>query len=206
VHSGGTIAIDGWLFAFQWWRRFGESRILHATAHDVLMSALGLGEYFRACGVLPASKEAITGSFEAGHEFAPPTIMAQAARLHYRADLFNLAITNIPGPRAPLYLLGRRMLEVLPTAPATPWHGVNVGVVSYVDELVFALTADRERIADLERLADDLRASYSETCDAALKPPQRRTRRTAARSEAVRNAYADTAPDADAAPTNEVMP
>jgi 1-acyl-sn-glycerol-3-phosphate acyltransferase len=68
VHSGGTIAIDGWLFAFQWWRRFGESRILHATAHDVLMSAPGLGEYFRACGVLPASKEAITASFEAGHD------------------------------------------------------------------------------------------------------------------------------------------
>jgi 1-acyl-sn-glycerol-3-phosphate acyltransferase len=68
VHSGGTIAIDGWLFVFQWWRRFGEQRIIHATAHDVLMSAPGLGHYFRACGVLPASKEAITASFEAGHD------------------------------------------------------------------------------------------------------------------------------------------
>jgi 1-acyl-sn-glycerol-3-phosphate acyltransferase len=68
VHSGGTIAIDAWLFSLQWWRRFGESRILHATAHDVLRATPGLGAYFRANGVLPPSREAIGAAFEAGHD------------------------------------------------------------------------------------------------------------------------------------------
>ena len=41
--------------------------------------------------------------------FAPPTIMAQAARLQARQRLFNLVVTNVPGPQFPLYMLGREL-------------------------------------------------------------------------------------------------
>ena len=38
-HSGGSLTMDAWTFVFEWWRRFGTERVLHATAHDVLMAA-----------------------------------------------------------------------------------------------------------------------------------------------------------------------
>ena len=49
--------MDAWTLVFDWWRRFGAERVLHATAHDVLMAAPGLGDYFRHCGVIPASRQ-----------------------------------------------------------------------------------------------------------------------------------------------------
>ena len=42
-------------------------------------------------------------------DFAPPTILSQAARLQTRQRLFNLVVTNVPGPQIPLYVLGRRL-------------------------------------------------------------------------------------------------
>ena len=53
VHSGGALTMDAWTVALQWYRRFGDRRILHPTAHDVLMAAPGLGDYFRANGAIP---------------------------------------------------------------------------------------------------------------------------------------------------------
>ena len=55
-HSGGSLTMDAWTFVFDWWRRFGTERVLHATAHDVLMASPGLGDYFRQAGVIPASR------------------------------------------------------------------------------------------------------------------------------------------------------
>src|SRR5205085_2902707 len=46
--------------------------------------------------------------------FAPPTIMAQAARLQARQRFFNLVVTNVPGPQFPLYVLGRRLTAIYP--------------------------------------------------------------------------------------------
>src|SRR3954469_4186332 len=68
VHSGGSLTIDAWTVALQWRRRFGLERPLHATAHDVLMAAPGLGDYFRANGAIPPTKEAMGAALEAGHD------------------------------------------------------------------------------------------------------------------------------------------
>jgi 1-acyl-sn-glycerol-3-phosphate acyltransferase len=59
-HSGGSLTMDAWTFVYQWWRRFGTERVLHPTAHDVLMAAPGLGDYFRQVGVIPASRKGVT--------------------------------------------------------------------------------------------------------------------------------------------------
>jgi 1-acyl-sn-glycerol-3-phosphate acyltransferase len=65
-HSGGSLTIDAWTFVFDWWRRFGTERVLHATAHDVLMATPGLGDYFRQAGVIPASRQGVTAALSAG--------------------------------------------------------------------------------------------------------------------------------------------
>jgi 1-acyl-sn-glycerol-3-phosphate acyltransferase len=68
VHSGGALTIDAWTFVFDWWRRFGTERVLHATAHDVLMAAPALGDYFRQVGVIPASRQGVTAALAAGRD------------------------------------------------------------------------------------------------------------------------------------------
>jgi 1-acyl-sn-glycerol-3-phosphate acyltransferase len=68
VHSGGALTMDAWTFVFQWWRRFGADRVLHPTAHDVLMAAPGLGDYFRQVGVIPASRSGVSAALGAGRD------------------------------------------------------------------------------------------------------------------------------------------
>ena len=65
-HSGGSLTMDAWTFVADWWQRSGTERALHATAHDVLMAAPGLGDYFRQVGVIPASRQGITAALSAG--------------------------------------------------------------------------------------------------------------------------------------------
>src|SRR5450432_3395734 len=66
VHSGAALTMDAWTFVFDWWLRFGTERVLHPTAHDVLMAAPGLGDYFRQVGVIPASRPGVTAALSAG--------------------------------------------------------------------------------------------------------------------------------------------
>lgn len=68
VHSGGALTMDAWTLVHAWNRRFGSERVLHGTAHDVLMAAPVLGEYFRMMGVIPASRKNVTGALAAGHD------------------------------------------------------------------------------------------------------------------------------------------
>ena len=68
IHSGTSLTMDAWTLTYEWWRRFEGRRILHATAHDVLMSLPGLGAYFRASGVIPASAKSVGAALEAQHD------------------------------------------------------------------------------------------------------------------------------------------
>jgi 1-acyl-sn-glycerol-3-phosphate acyltransferase len=68
IHSGGSLTMDAWSLVEAWGRHFGNKRTLHGTAHDVLMAAPGLGDYFRAAGVIPASRRGVSGALAAGHD------------------------------------------------------------------------------------------------------------------------------------------
>ncbi|MDQ3320211.1 MAG: wax ester/triacylglycerol synthase family O-acyltransferase, partial [Actinomycetota bacterium] len=71
-----------------------------------------LGVVSAAMEGLKESKQALGAEVIAGvQEFAPPTLLAQASRLNFSTRLFNLIVTNVPGPQFPLYLLGRELLE-----------------------------------------------------------------------------------------------
>ena len=68
VHSGGPLTMDAWTVIMAWWRQFGEARSLHGTAHDVLMNAPVLGDYFRRLGTISPTKENIRAAFDKGDD------------------------------------------------------------------------------------------------------------------------------------------
>jgi diacylglycerol O-acyltransferase len=88
--------------------------------------------------------------------FAPPTLHAlgvRAARGLSRR-LFNLVVTNVPGPQVPLYAAGSRMLEVFPVVPLARGQGLSIGMTSYNGHVYFGLNADRDSVGDVDVLAD----------------------------------------------------
>ena len=70
IHSGAPFVWDAWTVGVQWWRRYGDGRPLHGTAHDALMAAPLIGGYFRRMGVLPAAADSMTAALAAGHDVA----------------------------------------------------------------------------------------------------------------------------------------
>jgi diacylglycerol O-acyltransferase / wax synthase len=104
--------------------------------------------------------------------FAPPTIMAQAARLQARQRMFNLVVTNVPGPQFPLYMLGRQLDAMFPMVPLAENQALGIAIMSYNGQLNFGLNADYDALPDLEALADELRASIDELVAAARESPR----------------------------------
>lgn len=106
-----------------------------------------------------------------------PWIMEAATRLYGRAkvadripQLANVAISNVPGPSAPLYLAGARMLTNYPTSVIVHGLALNVTVQSYDQSLDFGLMADAKAMPDVRELAaaiavamDDVRALAGES-------------------------------------------
>ncbi len=130
-----------------------------------------------AMGDLKASGQAVGAQVitQIG-DFAPPTIMAQAARLQARQRFFNLVVTNVPGPQIPLYLLGRRLIGLYPVVPLAQRQALGIAIMSYDGKLGFGLLADYDAVPGLEQLADDLRAGIATLARAAGKPAKRPAR------------------------------
>jgi diacylglycerol O-acyltransferase / wax synthase len=99
--------------------------------------------------------------------FAPPTIMAQAARISVHQRMFNLVVTNVPGPQFPLYMLGRRLQEMFPMVPLAANQALGIAIMSYDGQLNFGLNADYDALPDVERLAQDLTDAIAELLQAA---------------------------------------
>jgi diacylglycerol O-acyltransferase / wax synthase len=121
--------------------------------------------------------------------FAPPTIMAQAARLQARQRLFNVVVTNVPGPQFPLYIGGSELQHLYPMVPLAENTALGIAIMSYNGQLNFGLTADYDALSDAETLADELRASIDELTEAAgtpgPKPPAPRSGAEVQAAEAV---------------------
>jgi len=96
--------------------------------------------------------------------FAPPTIHSAAARLAsgLTSRLFNVVVTNVPGPQYPLYAAGAQMLETYPVVPLGRGQAVSVGLTSYDGGVYFGLNADRDAMPDVDVLAQCLEESLSE--------------------------------------------
>jgi diacylglycerol O-acyltransferase len=101
---------------------------------------------------------------------APPILHALLARPAVGTRLFNLTITNVPGPRRPLYAFGARMEEVLPLVPLAACHAVGIAVVSYTGHVFFGLGADERAVPDLHVLRDGIEQSLAELRALARRP------------------------------------
>ncbi len=94
-------------------------------------------------------------------DFAPPTLLAQASRVNFSTRLFNLIITNVPGPQIALYLLGRQLETVAPIAFLPKSHALSIAVFSYHGVMTFGLLGDYDRMYDLELVGDGVEDSLS---------------------------------------------
>ena len=88
------------------------------------------------------------------NDFAPPTLLAQASRINFSTRLFNLIVTNVPGPQIPLYVLGRELEDVFPVAFLPENHALAIAIMSYNGGINFGLLADYDAMEDVEMLAD----------------------------------------------------
>lgn len=114
-------------------------------------------------GDLKESGQAVGADLLTGlSDFAPPTIVSQAARLQSRQRFFNLVVTNVPGPQFPLYLLGRKLLDVFPMVPLAKRQAVCVGIMSYDGGINFGLVGDFDAMPGLDSFAADLESALAE--------------------------------------------
>jgi diacylglycerol O-acyltransferase / wax synthase len=102
-------------------------------------------------------------------QFVPPALMSAASRvtmgLLARAPVppvLNLVISNVPGPREPLYLAGARMLAYYPVSTITDGVGLNITVISYLDHIDVGIIGDREQLEDPWPMLEGIRAALQE--------------------------------------------
>jgi diacylglycerol O-acyltransferase / wax synthase len=109
-------------------------------------------------------------------QFAMPAVANQAWRLSARLRLFerlnpfNLVVSNVPGPRVPLYLAGAELLEWYPVSALVDGQGLNITVMSYRGSLYFGLVACRELVPDLDVMAGYLREELDALSSAPHSP------------------------------------
>ena len=94
--------------------------------------------------------------------FAPPTILAQASRLHFARGMYTLLVSNVPGPQFPLYVLGREMQASYPVGFLGGERSLAVAVMSYNGGMNFGLLGDFDALPDLELLGGGIQASLGE--------------------------------------------
>jgi diacylglycerol O-acyltransferase / wax synthase len=101
------------------------------------------------------------------NDFAPPTLLAQASRINFSTRLFNLIVTNVPGPQIPLYVLGRELEAVFPVAFLPPNHALAIAIMSYNGRINFGLLADYDALEDVDEIREGIAESLAELLEAA---------------------------------------
>jgi WS/DGAT/MGAT family acyltransferase len=129
-------------------------RIVHEALGDLKQSAQAIG--------------AETLTQLAG--FVAPTLLDQGARLQSLQRLFNVTVTNVPGPQFALYMLGRRLRAFYPQVPLVQNTALGIAIMSYDGKLFFGLLGDYDAMADLDDVAADLSSAIVELGTAAGVP------------------------------------
>ena len=124
-----------------------------------------------------SGRPAGTGAMLGALGLLPDPLKNRAAQLASSPRVFNLTVSNIPGPRVPVYMLGAKLNEAYPVVPLAEQHALSIGMFSYMDDLLFGLYADPAVLPEVSRLPEYLHAEIT-----ALAGPQRRRRRGPAES------------------------
>ncbi len=101
--------------------------------------------------------------------FAPPALHSLGVRLGVSLSrrLFNLVITNVPGPQRPMYADGLPLQATYPILPLTKGHALAIGMTSYNGRMHVGVLADREAVPDLDVMAATVEDAVAELLDAA---------------------------------------
>jgi WS/DGAT/MGAT family acyltransferase len=97
-----------------------------------------------------------------GMDALPGFMKERAARLAASPRMYNLTISNVPGPRVPLYAVGAKVASIYPVIPISDGHALSIGVLSYAGSVHFAAYADPRALPDAGELATLFRASIQE--------------------------------------------
>lgn len=89
-------------------------------------------------------------------DFAPPILLAPTASINFSTRIFNLLVTNFPGPPTALYILGREMVGIYPVGFLARRHRLAIAIISYNGNVNFGLLAERHFGPGLDRLAEYL--------------------------------------------------
>ncbi len=126
---------------------------------------------------LKESKQAVgAATLAAVNSLAPPTVLAQASRLNFSTRLFNLLVTNIPGPQMPLYVLGRELQDLFPLAFLPQDHALAIAIMSYNGGLDYGLLGDYDAMPDIDLVAEGIEASLAQLLAAAREASGGRSR------------------------------
>jgi diacylglycerol O-acyltransferase / wax synthase len=127
-----------------------------------------LGIVRQAMDGLKESNQAVGASaLAAMNDLAPPAVLAQASRLNFSTRLFNLLVTNIPGPQLPLYVLGRKLVDLFPIAFLPENHALAVAIMSYDGAIEYGLLGDYDALPDIDLIAEGISLALDELLEAA---------------------------------------
>ena len=127
-----------------------------------------LAQVRRAMEYLKTSRQAEGAKVLTSIENAlPPAVLARAARLGFSSRMYNLLVTNVPGPQVPIFMLGRQLEELAPLAFLAPEHLLAIAIVSYHGQVTYGLLGDADGVPDLADLARHLEDSLAELVAAA---------------------------------------
>jgi diacylglycerol O-acyltransferase len=171
VHSGTTVRAMVPISVYDADARHVGSRL---TACFVDLPVGEPGPSMRLHQIAFAMRQQMEGGQAVGAEslaglagFAPPTLHSLGARLGSAMSrrLFNVVITNVPGPQHTLYAGDARMLSTYPVMPLAKGQALSIGLTSYDGGVYYGLNADRDSMPDIDVLGQSIVDSLGELLD-----------------------------------------
>jgi hypothetical protein len=150
------------------------NRITSLFVHLPVAEALPLARYAMVLSDaegLKASDQAMASSTLvqlAG--LAPPMLHSFLAQSLFATRLFNVTITNVPGPQMTLYAFGSPLRRVLGLVPLAAEHALAIAILSYDGKVTFGIIADHETVPDVAIVADGIEATLAELLALTGKP------------------------------------
>lgn len=138
---------------------FADLPVGIADAGDCLEAMKDQMSEVKSSGMLEGTDALVGGAI-----FIPPLLWAAAGRIASRAPQPSVATitTNVPGPQQELYMLGRPLLTILPYVPLGMNQLVTVAIFSYNGGITCGITADYDRVPDVDVLARGIESSLAE--------------------------------------------
>ncbi|KAB7739397.1 wax ester/triacylglycerol synthase family O-acyltransferase [Nostocoides sp. F2B08] len=106
----------------------------------------------------------------AGYEPFPPVSLGVRLAFHLPQRQLATVTTNVPGPRRPIFLLGRGCTRIIPYVPIADRVRIGVAIFSYNDELTFGITGDYDTASDIDQLTDGINSTLQALIQAATSP------------------------------------